>query len=135
MIYLTKKVQFSASHILRNPGFSDEKNRETYGKCSWENGHGHNYTLEVTVKGEIPGDTGMIIDLKDLKKLLEDRILSKLDHKFINYDTDFMKDIVPTSENLAVGIWKELQTLLPEGMLHEIRLWETDNNWVVYRGE
>jgi len=135
MIYLTKKVSFSASHILRNPKFSNEKNQDVYGKCAWENGHGHNYTLEVTVKGEIPEDTGMIIDLKELKKILEDTVIEKLDHKFINYDTDFMKGIIPTSENLALGIWGELQKVLQPGLLHEIKLWETDNNWVVYRGE
>ncbi|MCK5519659.1 MAG: 6-carboxytetrahydropterin synthase [Candidatus Marinimicrobia bacterium] len=135
MIYLTKKVNFSASHILTNPKYSQGKNKEIYGKCSWENGHGHNYVLEVTVKGEIPEDTGMIIDLKGLKKILEETILEKLDHKFINYDTDFMKGIIPTSENLATGIWNELQKVLEPGLLYEIKLWETDNNWVVYRGE
>lgn len=135
MIYLTKKLTFSASHVLRNPGFSDEKNQETYGKCAWDNGHGHNYTLEVTVKGDIPSETGMIIDLKVLKKVVNEAIVDKMDHKHLNYDVDFLKGIIPTAENLAVAIWDELVPVLGIGLLHEIKLWETDNNWVVYRGE
>lgn len=135
MIYLTKRFTFSASHVLRNPNFSNEQNLETYGKCSWDNGHGHNYTLEVTVKGEVPEATGMIIDLKKLKEIVNKNLVDKLDHKHLNYDVDFLRGVIPTAENIALKIWDELQKFLPNNMLHEIKLWETENNWVVYRGE
>ncbi len=135
MICLTKRVTFSASHVLRNPEFDDKTNQDVYGKCSWPRGHGHNYVLEVTVQGEIPEKTGMIIDLKKLKKIIYERVVDKLDHKFLNTDVDFLKEVIPTSENLVVLIWKELEKALEPGMLHELKLWETENNWVVYRGE
>lgn len=135
MIYLTKRVTFSASHVLRNPEFDDKTNWAVYGKCSWPHGHGHNYTLEVTVQGEIPADTGMIIDLKKLKKIINKTVMDKLDHKFLNTDVDFLQGIIPTSENMIVLIWKELETVLGPEMLYELKLWETENNWVVYRGE
>lgn len=123
MIYLTKKLTFSASHVLRNPGFSEKKNQETYGKCAWGNGHGHNYTLEVTVKGNIPNDTGMIIDLKVLGKSVNDTIVDRMDHKHLNYDVDFLKGVIPTAENLAVAIWDELLPALGKELLYEIKLW------------
>jgi 6-pyruvoyltetrahydropterin/6-carboxytetrahydropterin synthase len=135
MIYLTKRVTFSASHVLRNPDFDDKTNQDIYGKCSWPHGHGHNYILEVTVQGHIPKETGMIIDLKKLKLIIHESIVDKLDHKFLNTDVPFLKGIIPTSENLIVLIWKELEKVLEPGMLYELKLWETENNWVVYRGE
>ncbi|HDR05716.1 MAG TPA: 6-carboxytetrahydropterin synthase [Candidatus Marinimicrobia bacterium] len=135
MIYLTKRFTFAASHVLRNPSFSNEQNLETYGKCSWDNGHGHNYTLEVTVKGEVPEATGMIIDLKELKSTVNKKLVDKLDHKHLNYDVDFLRGVIPTAENIALKVWDELQKFLPEDMLYEIKLWETENNWVVYRGQ
>jgi len=135
MIYLTKRVTFSSSHVLMNPEFDSEKNRDVYGKCSWPHGHGHNYVLEVTVKGEIPEETGMIIDLKVLKKIINETVADKMDHKFLNTDVDFLRDVIPTSENIIVMIWKELDKALEPGMLYELKLWETENNWVVYRGE
>jgi len=135
MIFLTKRVTFSASHVLRNPDFDDKTNLEVYGKCSRPHGHGHNYTLEVTVKGEIPEETGMVIDLKKLKKIINETVVDKMDHTFLNTDVDFLKGIIPTSENLIVLIWKELEKVLEPEMLYELKLWETENNWVVYRGE
>jgi len=135
MIYLTKRLTFSSSHVLMNPEYDSKKNWDVYGKCSWPHGHGHNYTLEVTVKGEIPGDTGMIIDLKALKKIINESVVDKMDHKFLNTDVDFLKGVIPTSENIIVMIWKELEKVLEPGMLYELKLWETENNWVVYRGE
>ncbi|HDT12588.1 MAG TPA: 6-carboxytetrahydropterin synthase [Candidatus Marinimicrobia bacterium] len=135
MIYLTKRLTFSSSHVLMNPEYDKAKNWDVYGKCSWPHGHGHNYTLEVTVKGEIPGDTGMIIDLKALKKIINEAVVDKMDHKFLNTDVDFLKGVIPTSENIIVMIWKELEKVLEPGMLYELKLWETENNWVVYRGE
>ncbi|MDD3806696.1 MAG: 6-carboxytetrahydropterin synthase [Candidatus Marinimicrobia bacterium] len=135
MIYLTKRVTFSASHVLRNPTLDDKTNWDIYGKCSWPHGHGHNYLLEVTIKGEIPTETGMIIDLKKLKKIIQETIIDKVDHKFLNTDVDFLQGVIPTSENVIVLMWEELEKVLEPGMLYELKLWETENNWVAYRGE
>ncbi len=135
MLYVTKRVEFSAAHRLFNPEYSDEKNEEIYDKCNNYYGHGHNYKLEVTVKGYPSPDIGYVIDLKKLKKLLYDEIVSKVDHKHLNYDVDFLKGIIPTVENLAVVFWRLLENKLPTGKLHRIRIYETINSFVDYFGE
>ena len=137
MLYITRKVTFSAAHRLHNPELSDDENKNIYGECNNPNGHGHNYTLEVTVKGKIPKKTGMIIDLKDLKKIITENIIEKVDHKFLNYDVPFMQNIIPTAENLVVEFWKILKEVLLENNtdLYELKLYETDNNIVIYRGD
>ena len=137
MLYITRKVTFSAAHRLHNPELSDDENKNIYGECNNPNGHGHNYTLEVTVKGKIPKKTGMIIDLKDLKKIITENIIEKVDHKFLNYDVPFMQNIIPTAENLVVEFWKILEGVLLENNaeLYELKLYETDNNIVIYRGD
>ncbi len=137
MLYITRKVTFSAAHRLHNPELSDDENKNIYGECNNPNGHGHNYTLEVTVKGKIPKKTGMIIDLKDLKKIITENIVDKVDHKFLNYDVPFMQNIIPTAENLVVEFWKILEGVLLENNaeLYELKLYETDNNIVIYRGD
>ncbi len=94
-------MTFCSGHRLFNPKFSDEKNREIFGDCANPNGHGHNYVLEVTVSGEIDHETGMIINLKELKRIIETEIISKVDHKNLNMDVDFMQGIIPTTENFA----------------------------------
>jgi 6-pyruvoyltetrahydropterin/6-carboxytetrahydropterin synthase len=93
MIFITRKHEFCASHRLYNPNFSDEKNEATFGLCNNKNGHGHNYVLEVTLSGEVCEDTGMVFDLKELKKLTTQEVLNKVDHKNLNVDVDFLKDI------------------------------------------
>ena len=135
MIYITRKVHFSASHRLFNPEFDDTKNNEIFGICNNPMGHGHNYELEVTVCGEVPKNTGMVIDLKKLKEILEKEIVNKVDHKHLNYDVDFMKGIIPTAENIAFKFWEILNEKIPEGKLYEIKLYESQNNFVTYRGE
>lgn len=136
MIYISRKVEFSASHRLYNPSFSDEKNEALYGKCNNVNGHGHNYVLEVIVRGEVDPDTGMVMDLKALKALLEEEIIEKVDHKHLNMDVDFMAGVIPTAENIVASFWKLLQGKLPSNCrLHELKLWESDNNMAFYRGE
>lgn len=135
MLYITKKVSFSAAHRLYNPEFSDEKNDEVFDKCNNYHGHGHNYTLEVTVAGVPEPETGYVIDLKKLKKLLLTEIVNKVDHKNLNYDVDFLKDVIPTVENLAVIFWNILIDKIPNGTLHSIKLYETDNSFVEYFGE
>ncbi|MDX1741038.1 MAG: 6-carboxytetrahydropterin synthase [Rhodothermales bacterium] len=134
-VYVTRKMHFNAAHRLHNPSKSDEWNAATFGKCNSPNWHGHNYKLEVTVAGEPDPDTGYVIDLGDLKKVIQDRVISKLDHSNLNLDVDFMRGILPSSENLAVEIWKQIEPHLPAGTLHSVLLRETDSNSAEYRGE
>jgi 6-pyruvoyltetrahydropterin/6-carboxytetrahydropterin synthase len=132
---VTRRVHFSAGHRLHNPSFDEERNRETYGLCNRPNGHGHNYDLEVTVEGEIDPETGFVMDLKRLKALLGRSVLADLDHANLNLDVPWLDGIIPTTENLAVAIWGQLDGDLGPVRLVSIRLWETDRNMVEYRGE
>ena len=134
MIFITRKIEFSAGHRLFNPNFSDEKNEATFGLCNNPNGHGHNYVLEVTLSGEVCNDTGMVFDLKELKKLIQREIIDKVDHKNLNVDVDYLKGIIPTAENLAIKFWEILEPKITKGRLHEIKLYESERNYVVYRG-
>ena len=134
MIYITRKLEFCASHRLFNPEYSDEKNAQVFGLCNNPNGHGHNYVMEVTVRGEVHPETGMVLDLKALKKLVNEEIILKVDHKNLNVDVPFLKDIIPTAENLAIQFWEVLESRLESGQLHEIKLYESERNFVIYRG-
>ena len=134
MIFITRKHHFSASHRLYNPSFSSEQNEATFGLCNNPNGHGHNYVLEVTLSGEVCNDTGMVFDLKALKKLTKQEILNKVDHKNLNVDVDFLKDVIPTAENLAIKFWEILEPKITKGKLHKIKLYESERNYVVYKG-
>ncbi len=134
-VYVTRKVQFNAAHRLHNPEKSDEWNRQTFGKCNSPNWHGHNYTLEVTVVGQPDPETGYVIDLGELKKLVNEKVVSKVDHANLNLDVDFMADTLPSTENFVIAIWNELEDHIPGGTLHSVRLRETDNNSAEYRGE
>ncbi len=134
MIFITRKHEFCASHRLFNPSFSDEKNEATFGLCNNPSGHGHNYVLEVTLSGEVCDDTGMVFDLKELKKLTKQEIIDKVDHKNLNIDVDFLNDIIPTAENLAIRFWERLEPKITKGSLYEIKLYESERNFVVYRG-
>ena len=132
---VTRRVHFSAGHRLHNPSFDEERNRETYGLCNRPNGHGHNYDLEVTVEGEIDPETGFVMDLKRLKALLGRSVLADLDHSNLNLDVPWLDGIIPTTENLAVAIWGQLDGDLGPVRLLSVRLWETERNMVEYRGE
>ena len=134
MIYITRKLEFCASHRLYNPEYSDEKNAEVFGLCNNPNGHGHNYVMEVTVRGEVHPETGMVLDLKALKKLVNEEIILKVDHKNLNVDVPFLKDVIPTAENLAIHFWETLEPKLEGGELYEIKLYESERNFVIYRG-
>lgn len=134
-VYATRSVHFNAAHRLHNPERSDEWNRQTFGKCNSPNWHGHNYTLEVTVAGEPDSETGYVIDLAELKRIIHERVFDKVDHKNLNLDVDFMQGILPSTENFAVAIWNELKGTLPSGRLHSVMLQETPNNRIEYRGE
>ncbi|MBS1912988.1 MAG: 6-carboxytetrahydropterin synthase [Bacteroidetes bacterium] len=135
MVYVTRRAHFSASHRLFNPAFSDEKNEAVFDKCNNVNGHGHNYRLEVTVKGIPDPETGYVIDLKVLAGLLEREIIDKVDHRHLNYDVDFLRGIIPTAENVAVIFWRILEPHILSGTLHSVKLYESDNNFVEYLGE
>ncbi len=135
MVYATRRETFSAAHRLFNPKFSDEENLEIFGKCSNPNWHGHNYELEVIVAGEIDPETGYVIDLKELKKIIRNNVIVKVDHKNLNTETDFMAGLIPTAENITVAIWKVLENKISKGKLYAVKLYETENNYFEYRGE
>jgi 6-pyruvoyltetrahydropterin/6-carboxytetrahydropterin synthase len=135
MLYITKKVTFSAAHRLYNPELSFQENEDIFDKCNNFYGHGHNYTLAVTVAGIPDPKTGYVIDLKLLKEILLNEIVEKVDHKNLNFDVEFLKGVIPTVENLAVVFWDVLKDKLPKGNLHSIRLYETDFSYVEYFGE
>jgi 6-pyruvoyltetrahydropterin/6-carboxytetrahydropterin synthase len=135
MLYITRRETFAAAHRLFKPELSDEENLKLFGKCSNPNWHGHNYTLEVVVAGEVNPETGFVLDLKELKKIIHQHVIDKIDHKNLNLDTDFMKGINPTSENICIAIWNQLKDKIPAGRLYAIKLYETENNYFEYRGE
>jgi len=135
MVYLTRSEHFNAAHKLYNPAWSPEKNNEVFGKCANANWHGHNFELQVTVRGNPDPDTGFIMNLKDLSKLIKDHIVEKIDHMNLNLDVDFMKDKMCSVENLAIGIWDQLLPHLPGNVqLYCIKIWETPRNCVEYFG-
>ncbi len=136
MIYITRRERFNAAHKLFKEEWSDEKNLSIFGKCSNPNWHGHNYELYVTVKGEPNPETGFVIDLKVLRDIMNREVISKLDHRNINLDVDFMKNKMASTEVLAIEIWNQLvQPIKNEGaILHSVKLYETENNFVEYFG-
>ena len=117
-----------------NPAFTEQQNVETYGKCAWPNGHGHNYELEVTVAGAPDPETGMILDLKKLADIMGEEIVEKVDHRHLNHDVDFLAGIIPTAENLAIAFWKALEPRIRPGRLYSVKVYETPNNFAEYRG-
>lgn len=137
MIYITRKFHFSASHRMYKPELSDEENFKLYGMCSNPSGHGHNYILKVTVAGEADPALGYVMDLKELKKLVDDAVIEKIDHKNFNIDVDFMKGVIPTSENIVMKIWEQLENKINNNhrKLYSLKLFETENNSVEYRGK
>jgi 6-pyruvoyltetrahydropterin/6-carboxytetrahydropterin synthase len=136
MIYITRKETFNAAHRLFRPEWSDEKNLEIFGKCSNPNWHGHNYTLFVTVKGIPDPVTGLVMNLKDLSALIREEIIEKIDHKNMNLEVDFMKDLLASTENVAIAIFNILRPLIEKNraILHGVKLIETENNFVEYFG-
>lgn len=135
MLYVTKKIEFSAAHRLFNPNFSNEKNDAIFDKCNNYHGHGHNYLLEVTVAGLPDPETGYVIDLKKLKRIIKNEIIDKVDHKHLNYDVAFLEGIIPTAENLVVTFWNLLDKQITDGRLFKIRLYESENSYVEYFGD
>ncbi|MFM1847396.1 MAG: hypothetical protein RL417_870 [Pseudomonadota bacterium] len=134
MMLVTREIHFNAAHRLHNPAKSEEWNRQMYGLCNSPNWHGHNYRLEVTVRGDIDPETGYVIDLGVLKRILEEEIAVECDHKNLNLDVPFLSGVIPSTENLALIFWGRLEGKLPRGKLFSVKLFETERNWVEYRG-
>jgi 6-pyruvoyltetrahydropterin/6-carboxytetrahydropterin synthase len=135
MVYLTRKIEFSASHLYHNPAMSAEENRRIFGKCNNPHGHGHNYMLEVTVAGEPDKTTGMVMDLQELKDILKREVMDRMDHRFLNYEVAELKGKIPTTETVAMTIWKLLQPKIHPARLHRVRLYETPDLFVDCLGE
>ncbi|GAA3768702.1 6-pyruvoyl trahydropterin synthase family protein [Terriglobus aquaticus] len=135
MIFLTRKADFSSSHFYRNPNWTDEQNAAAFGKCANPHGHGHNYTLEVTVAGEVDPVTGFVVDLKLLKDILEAEVVSVYDHRHLNHEVPEFKDVNPTTENIAVAIWRRLDGKVPNARLHRVRVYEMDDLFADFYGE
>jgi 6-pyruvoyltetrahydropterin/6-carboxytetrahydropterin synthase len=136
-MYITRKVEFSASHVCRNPGLSDEENRKLFGMAANPHGHGHNYVLEVSLRGDPDPVTGMVLDLKELKEILNRQVVELYDHRFLNYEVPPFDQVVPTTENIARDIWRRLEPHLSDGRhaLHSVRVYETPDLYVDYFGE
>lgn len=134
MLYITRKEHFSSSHQLDNPHLSKEKNEEIFGKCN--NFHGHNYYIEVTLAGTPDKDSSYVMNLKLLKIIIHEEILDKVDHKFLN-ELEMFRDVIPTTENMVIKFWAALEPRVNRSnvKLYSIRLYETEKNYVEYRGE
>ena len=134
-VTVTRRVRFNAAHRVHNPELSESENSRLFGKCNNPNWHGHNYTLDVSVEGAIDEKTGYVCDLSQLKKIVEREIVDIVDHKNFNLDVGFMRDVIPTSENIIVAFWKILAPQVKPGKLSRLVLWETENNYVEYDGQ
>ena len=135
MILLTRKAEFSASHYYWVPEWTEEENRRAFGKCANRNGHGHNYTLEVTVAGEIDQKTGFVVDLKELKDVIEREVMSVYDHRHLNLEVPEFASTMPTTENIAIAIWDRLEGKIAGAKLHRVRVYEMADLFADYYGE
>jgi 6-pyruvoyltetrahydropterin/6-carboxytetrahydropterin synthase len=135
IVYITRRERFNAAHKLYNPKWTEQENEDFFGKCSNKYYHGHNFELFVTIKGIANHETGMVMDLKQLKTMIKNEIVEKIDHRNLNEDVEFMKGILPSIENIIVEIWNILDSKIQNGKLHYIKLVETENNYVEYYGE
>ncbi len=135
MVYLTRKCEFSASHFYHNPDLSPEENRRIFGKCNNPNGHGHNYTLELTVKGEVDARSGFVVNLAELKQVLEREVLNAFDHRHLNYEVPEFQKQIPTTENIAIAVWNRLAPKLTVARMHRVRVYESPDLFVDYYGE
>ena len=135
MIFLTRKVEFSSAHYYWIDSWSKDENERVFGKCANRNGHGHNYTLEVTVAGEVDPVSGFVVDLKDVKEILEREVVNVYDHRHLNLEVPEFKTALPTTENIAVAIWRRLDGKIPNARLHRIRIYEMADLFADYYGE
>jgi 6-pyruvoyltetrahydropterin/6-carboxytetrahydropterin synthase len=133
-VSITRIVRFNAAHRVYNPAWSDEQNARTFGKCNNPNWHGHNYTLEITVEGEVDPQTGFVVNLNDVKQVAQREIVDVVDHKNLNLDVPFMAGTIPSTENLVLGCWRILAPKVAPARLVKLKLWETENQYVEYDG-
>src|SRR4051812_41289854 len=129
-VTITRRMQFNAAHRVHNPALSEAENLRLFGKCNNPNWHGHNYILDVSVTGSMDPTTGYVMDLAQLKAVVEREVVDKVDHKNFNLEVDFMKDIIPTTENIVVAMWEVLEPAIRPATLTRLVLWETPNNYV-----
>lgn len=134
VVTVTRRLHFSAAHRVHNPQLSDAENQALFGKCNNPNWHGHNYMLDVSVAGEVDVKTGYVMDLGKLKSVVEHEIIAKVDHKNLNLEVDFLRDIMPTTENIVVAIWNALAPKVAPAKLARLVLWETRNHYAEYDG-
>ena len=134
VVTVTRRLTFSAAHRVHNPALSDAENQSLFGKCNNPNWHGHNYVLEVSVTGPIDEKTGYVMDLGALKRVVQDEVVGKMDHRNLNLEVDFMQGINPTTENIVVACWRVLEPRIRPNRLTRLRLIETENNYVEYEG-
>lgn len=134
-VTVTRRLHFNAAHRVHNPALSAAENDRLFGKCNSPNWHGHNYILEVSVEGRVDDRTGYVMDLARLRDIAAREILDKVDHRNFNLDVEFMRDVIPTSENIAVAFWRILAPAVAPAQLKRVRLWETENNYVEYEGD
>ena len=135
MILLTRKAEFSASHYYWNEAWTQEENERVFGRCANKNGHGHNYTLEVTVAGEVDAATGFVVDLKQLKDVMEQEVVSVYDHRHLNKEVPEFAATIPTTENIAIAVWKRLEGKIPGARLERVRVYEMPDLFADYYGE
>jgi len=133
-VEITRQVHFNAAHRLHNPAKSQQWNEQHYGHCTNPHWHGHNYVLEVTVRGQPDAATGYIMDLSELKRILYRAVVDKCDHRNLNEEVDFLRGLIPSTENLAIAFWNEIAPLIKAGALHRVRLYETPRNFADYSG-
>jgi len=135
MILLTRKADFSAAHFYWNDAWTEAENERVFGKCSNRQGHGHNYTLEVTVQGDVDPVSGFVVDLKQLKDIMELEVVSVYDHRHLNHEVPEFKYVVPTTENIAIAIWRRLDGKIPGAKLHRVRVYEMADLFADFYGE
>ena len=134
-VRLVSSSHFSAAHRLHREDWDEARNRQVFDKCNNPNGHGHTYGLEVTVEGEIDPETGYVMDFGDLKRAIDEAVISRVDRRHLNFDVDFLRGVNPTAENIAVGVWRQLASRVAPARLVRVKLDETEKNRVVYEGE
>ena len=134
-VTITRRLYFNAAHRVHNPALSEAENKALFGKCNNPNWHGHNYTLDVSVTGEVDERTGYVIDLGALKRVVEREVIDKVDHKNFNLEVDFMRGVIPTTENIVVAMWRVIEPAMRPAKLTKLVLWETPNNYVEYEGK
>jgi 6-pyruvoyltetrahydropterin/6-carboxytetrahydropterin synthase len=134
IVTVTRRLHFNAAHRVHNPALSDEENARLFGKCNNPNWHGHNYRLEVSVRGPVEDRTGYVVDLARLRDIVTREFIDHVDHKNLNLEVEFMRGVIPTAENIAIACWRVLEPHVAPARLARIRLWETENNCVEYEG-